>query len=71
MNQDEPFIAIVDQGHAVLIDGQAMLNEHLYLRVRDPAVGAYLERRDWFESQRLVSDDRLLSYPTFWSEATK
>ncbi len=68
LKQPQSFIAIVDRGHAVLVDDEVELDRHCYLKVRDPAVGGYLERRDWFEDQRLVRDDNLISHPTFRPE---
>ena len=50
------FIAVVDNGHAVVVDGVQTVNGLQYAIVRDPVVGAYLERLDWFLDQRVVQD---------------
>ena len=46
------FIAIVHGGktmkHGVVVDGVEIVDNVKYLVVRDPGVGAYRERLDWF-----------------------
>ena len=62
-----PFIAIVDQGHAVLAQGVQELDGVRYVIVRDPLTGAYLEPIADFDA-RLVRDTRVLAHPAIWGE---
>jgi hypothetical protein len=60
-----PFIAIVDEGHAVVVQGVRKINGIQHVIVRDPLRGAYLEPLAAFDA-RLVRDTKVLSYPTIW-----
>lgn len=62
-----PFIAIVDEGHAVLIQGVREVDGMRYVLVRDPLTGAYLEPIADFDA-RLVRDSQVLAHPTIWGE---
>ena len=62
------FIAIVDDGHAVVVDGVRDINGVRHVIVRDPAIGSYLERLDWFLEQRVVRDPDNLGFPAIWGE---
>ena len=62
-----PFIAVVDQGHAVLIQGVRERDGVRYAIVRDPLRGAYLEPITDFDA-RLVRDTRVLAHPAIWGE---
>ena len=62
------FIAIVDNRHAVVVDGIRNVNGVRYVVVPDPAVGSYLERSDWFVEQRIVRDPDALGFPAIWCE---
>ena len=61
----QPFIAVVDNGHAVLVQELRDINGVNYLVVRDPLVGAYMETIPVFDA-RLVLDPMLVTYPTYW-----
>lgn len=54
-----PFIAIVNEGHAVLIQGVREVDGLRYVLVRDPLRGAYLEPIADFDA-RLVRDRTVL-----------
>ncbi len=62
-----PFVAIVDEGHAVLVQGVRERNGVRYAIVRDPLRKAYLEPITDFDV-RLVRDTRVLAYPAIWGE---
>jgi hypothetical protein len=62
-----PFIAIVDEGHAVLIQGVREVDGVRYVLVRDPLRGAYLEPIADFDA-RLVRDSQVLAHPAIWGE---
>jgi hypothetical protein len=62
-----PFIAVVDEGHAVLVQGVREVDGVRYSVVRDPLRGAYLEPITDFDA-RLVRDPRVLAYPAIWGE---
>ena len=65
LGSGNPFIAIVDNGHAVMVNGVREINGVRYVLVRDPAIGAYLERLGDFDA-RLVRDTSVLGHPTIW-----
>ena len=60
-----PFITVVDEGHAVLVDGVKMIGNIKSVIVRDPAVGAYTEGLEWFQTQRVV-DPAIMNLSSFW-----
>ena len=62
-----PFIAVVDEGHAVLIQGVREMEGVRHVLVRDPLRGAYLEPIADFDA-RLVRDPQVLAHPTIWGE---
>ena len=62
------FLAVVDDGHAVVIDGLRNIDGVQHVIVRDPAVGAYVEQLDWFIDQRLFLDTDVLGFPTIWGQ---
>ncbi len=64
---DLPFIAVVDEGHAVVIQEVREVHGVRYAVVRDPLVGAYLEPIPELDA-RLVRDASVLSYPAIWGE---
>lgn len=68
LDSGSAFLAIVDDGHAVLIEGCVDLEGVQYLKIRDPLAGSYLERRDILESFRLVTENDSLAWPTLWGE---
>jgi hypothetical protein len=68
ISSGEPCMLIVhgeSGGHAVVVDGVEVVDGIDYLRVRDPAEGCYLERRDIVELYRLVSDEHI-TWPALW-----
>jgi hypothetical protein len=67
LRSSQPFIAVVDDGHAVLVQGVREIDGITYLVVRDPLSGAYLERMTDFDA-RLVRDTTVLAHPTIWGE---
>jgi hypothetical protein len=67
LRSGQPFIAVVDQGHAVLVQGVREVDGVTYIVVRDPLSGAYLQRITDFDA-RLVRDPRILAQPTIWGE---
>lgn len=62
-----PFIAVVDEGHAVLVQGVREVNGVTYAVVRDPWRGAYLEAIADLDA-RLVRDLQVLAHPAIWGE---
>ncbi len=62
-----PFIAVLDNGHAVLVHEIREVSEQRFLVIRDPLHGAYLEAFDEFDS-RLVRDTTVLAFPAIWGE---
>ncbi len=62
-----PFIAVVDRGHAVLVQGVREVDGVRYSVVRDPLRGAYLEPIADFDA-RLVRDHQVLAHPAIWGE---
>lgn len=68
LSSGEPFMVVVHAdsgGHAVVVDGAEDVDGVEYLRVRDPAEGSYLERRDALEMFRMV-DDEHITWPALW-----
>jgi hypothetical protein len=63
----QPFIAIVDEGHAVLVQGVREVNDVRYAVVRDPLRGAYMEPVAEFDA-RLIRDPQVLAHPAIWGE---
>jgi hypothetical protein len=63
----QPFIAILDEGHAVVVQGVREVGGLRYVLVRDPLRGAYLESLADFDA-RLVRDTEVLSHPTIWGD---
>lgn len=64
---DLPFIAVVDEGHAVLVQGAREMEGVRCILVRDPLRGAYLEPIADFDA-RLVRDPQVLAHPAIWGE---
>ena len=62
-----PFIAVVDEGHAVVVHEVREVDGVRYSVVRDPLRGAYLEPITDFDA-RLVRDAHVLAYPAIWGE---
>jgi hypothetical protein len=67
LTSGQPFIAIVDEGHAVLVQEVREVDGVRYAVVRDPLRGAYLEPITDFDA-RLVRDPQVLAHPTIWGE---
>ena len=67
LTSGQPFIAVVDLGHAVLVQGVREVDGVKYVIVRDPLSGAYLERMIDFDA-RLVRDPSVLALSTIWGE---
>jgi len=62
-----PFMAVVDEGHAVLVQGVREVDGVRYSVVRDPLRGAYLEPIADLDA-RLVRDSQVLAHPAIWGE---
>jgi len=62
-----PFMAIVDEGHAVVVQGIREVDGVRCALVRDPLRGAYMESITEFDA-RLVRDPGVLAYPAIWGE---
>ncbi len=62
-----PFIAIVDEGHAVLVQEVREVDGVRYVLVRDPVRGPYVESITDLDA-RLVRDPQVLAHPVIWGE---
>ena len=62
-----PFMVVVDEGHAVLVQGVREVGGVRFCVVRDPLRGAYLEPIADLDA-RLVRDTRVLAHPAIWGE---
>ena len=67
LSSGQPFIAVVDAGHAVMVQGVREVNGVRQVVVRDPLQGAYMEPIAEFDA-RLVRDPQVLSHPIIWGE---
>ncbi|MGC1718515.1 MAG: hypothetical protein WA746_05975 [Isosphaeraceae bacterium] len=64
LSSGQPFIAVVDAGHAVMVQGVREVNGVRQVVVRDPLQGAYMEPIADFDA-RLVRDPQVLSHPKY------
>lgn len=62
---NRPFIAFVDDGHAVVVQEVRQINGVQHVLVRDPLRGAYLEPITNFDA-RLIREHPLVASPVVW-----